>query len=43
VVEFFDTAARSRPWQRSPEVAALLAAAADSDRELDAVMVTEFG
>lgn len=43
VIEFFDTAAsRSLPWPRRPEAAALLAAAADPDREFDAVVVAEF-
>src|SRR3954469_3388662 len=40
---FFATAAsRSLPWSRRPEAAALLAAAADPDREFDAVVVAEF-
>jgi DNA invertase Pin-like site-specific DNA recombinase len=43
VVQFFDTAAsRSLPWPRRPEAAALLAAAADPEREFDAVVVAEF-
>lgn len=43
VVEFFDTAAsRSLPWPRRSEAAALLAAAADPNREFDAVVVAEF-
>jgi site-specific DNA recombinase len=43
VVTFFDAgASRSMPWPRRPQAAALLAAAADPDREFDAVVVGEF-
>jgi hypothetical protein len=43
VVEFFDTGTpRSLPWARRPQAAALLAAAAESDRGFDAVVVGEF-
>ncbi|GAA2903129.1 putative recombinase [Actinoplanes cyaneus] len=43
VVEFFDTGtSRSLPWRKRPQAAALLDAAADPDREFDAVVVGEF-
>jgi DNA invertase Pin-like site-specific DNA recombinase len=43
VIEYFDTgASRSLPWPRRPQAAALLAAAAERDRELDAIVVGEF-
>lgn len=43
VVEFFDPgASRSVPWAKRPQPAALLAAAAEPDREFDAVVVGEF-
>lgn len=43
VVEFFDPgASRSVPWSRRPQAAALLAAAAEPDRDFDAVVVAEF-
>ncbi|MGW1913256.1 hypothetical protein ACWCQS_21610 [Streptomyces sp. NPDC002076] len=40
VAEFFDTArSRTIPWARRPEAAALLAALADPDRDLDTVVI----
>ncbi|WP_344520648.1 recombinase family protein, partial [Paractinoplanes durhamensis] len=43
VVKYFDTGvSRSLPWPRRPQAAALLAAAADPNREFDAVVVGEF-
>jgi len=43
VAEFFDAgASRSLPWARRPQAAALLAAARESDRWFDAVVVGEF-